>query len=136
MEGEELQKLKIKGKKEELNILKNYSPSDFPLSLEAIPLEDTRTIIVGDFNSHSQSLGYDHLDRRGEEVENWQDENQRMLINSPHDTPTFYSRRWKTTSTPGFAFCTEDLNGKKAARSGNSWEEWTTGLSSSLFGEK
>ena len=26
-------------------------------------------IIMGDFNSHSQSWGYDHIDARGEEIE-------------------------------------------------------------------
>ena len=26
--------------------------------------------VVGDFNGHSQSWGYDHIDKRGEEVEN------------------------------------------------------------------
>ena len=29
----------------------------------------------------------------------------------PPDQPTFYSRRWHTTSTPDIALCTEDLHG-------------------------
>ena len=57
-------------------------------------------LVVGDFNSHSQSWGYDHIDKRGEEVENWQDDHKLNLINKPEDQPTFYSRRWRTTSTP------------------------------------
>ena len=44
-------------------------------------------------------------------MENWQDENRLLLINSPSDQPTFYSRRWHTTSTPHIALCTEDLHG-------------------------
>ena len=37
---------------------------------------------MGDFNSHSQSWGYDHIDARGEEIEAWQgDNNFHSLIN-------------------------------------------------------
>ena len=61
-------------------------------------------------NSHSQSWGYDHIDKRGEEVENWQDDNNMLLINDPEDQPTFYSRHWHTTSTPDLGFCTEDVH--------------------------
>ena len=65
---------------------------------------------MGDFNSHSQSWGYDHIDARGEEIEAWQDDNNITLINQPYDTPTFYYRCWHTTSTPDIALCTEDLH--------------------------
>ena len=34
------------------------------------------------------------------------------LINKPEDQPTFYSRRWRTTSTPDLAFCTDDIDGQ------------------------
>ena len=69
-------------------------------------------LVVGDFNSHSQSWGYDHIDKRGEEVENWQDDHRLNLINKPEDQPTFYSRRWRTTSTPDLPFCTDDIDGQ------------------------
>ena len=37
---------------------------------------------MGDFNSHSQSWGYDHIDARGEEIEARQDDNNiHPLIN-------------------------------------------------------
>ena len=65
---------------------------------------------MGDFNSHSQSWGYDHIDARGEEIEAWQDDKNLTLINQPYDTPTFYSICWHTTSTPDIALCTEDLH--------------------------
>ena len=32
-----------------------------------------------------------------------------ILINSPEDPPTFYSRRWKSQSTPDIAIATEDI---------------------------
>ena len=95
----------------ELDILNYYCPNDRPLSLSTIQTEDSRFIAVSDFNSHSQSWGYDHLDRRREEVENWQHDNQLLLVNTPRDIHTFYSRRWHTSSTPDLAFCTDDLHG-------------------------
>ena len=55
--------------------------------LDTISTEVSNFIIVGDFNSHSQSWRYQHTDRRGEEVENWQDENCLLFINSPSDQP-------------------------------------------------
>ena len=65
---------------------------------------------MGDFKSHSQSWGYDHIDARGEEFEAWQDDKNLTLINQPYDTPTFYSICWHTTSTPDITLCTEDLH--------------------------
>ena len=70
-----------------MKLVNLYSPNDKALSLNALP-------------AHSQSWGYDHIDKRGEEVENWQDDHKLNLINKPEDQPTFYSRRWRTTSTP------------------------------------
>ena len=102
--------LKIKTKNSLLHLVNYYCPNDKPLSLNSIEVPDSNVLVVGDFNSHSQSWGYDHADSRGEEVEEWQDDNNLILINSPHDPPTFYSRGWKTTSTPDLAFSTEDLH--------------------------
>ena len=78
------------------------------MALHNIHVRDSNLTIIGDFNSHSQ--GYDHIDERGEDIEAWQDDNNLTLINQPYDTPTFYSRCWHTTSTPGIAICTEDLH--------------------------
>ena len=108
MEGAEFHALQIRTNSTEFSLINYYCPNDKPLSLEAINLTG-RFIACGDFNSHSQSWGYDHLDKRGEEVENWQDELGLLLINQRYDTPTFYSRAWHTTSTPDIAFHTPDL---------------------------
>jgi ribonuclease HI len=110
MEGAEYQMIRAKLKDTELHILNFYCPNDRPLSLDSIEVPDTGFIAVGDFNSHSQSWGYSHMDSRGEEVEDWQDDHHLVLVNSPSDTPTFYSRRWRTTSTPDLAFCTDDVH--------------------------
>ena len=110
MEGAEYQVMWVKLKDTELHILNYYCPNDRPLSLNTIGIPETQFLAVGDFNSHSQSWGYNHLDSRGEEVEDWQDDNKLALINRPYDSPTFYSRRWKNTSTPDLAFATDDVH--------------------------
>jgi 4-hydroxyphenylpyruvate dioxygenase-like putative hemolysin len=66
--------------------------------------------MVGDFNSQSQSWGYNTIGQRGETIEDWQDEHHLILVNDPTDTPTFYSRRWHKTTTPDLAFCTDDIH--------------------------
>ncbi|GFR99381.1 RNA-directed DNA polymerase from mobile element jockey-like, partial [Elysia marginata] len=49
------------------------------------------------------------MDHRGEEVENWQIDQNLQLLNDPEDQDTFYSRRWRTTSTPDLGFATDDI---------------------------
>ncbi len=78
--------------------------------MDTIPVEDNNYLVVGNFNSHSQSWGYDHIDRRGEDVETWQDDHNRLLINDPDDQPTFDYRRWHSTSTLDLGFYTEDIH--------------------------
>ena len=45
--------------------------------------------MVGDFNSHSQSWGYNQADARGEEIEDWQDDNNLILVNDADDLQLF-----------------------------------------------
>ena len=63
----------------------------------------------GDFKSHPTSWGYEESDWRGDEVEDWQIENNLLLLNDPKDPPTFFSRRWISTSTPDLAFASDDI---------------------------
>ena len=109
-EDAEYQMIRVKLNDTELHILNFYCSNDRPLSLDTIEVPESSFLAVGDFNSHSQSWGYSHMDSRGEEVEDWLDEQRLILINSPSDTPTFYSRRWRTTTTPDLAFCTDDIH--------------------------
>ena len=69
-----------------------YCHNNVNLALHNIHERDSNLIIMGDFNSHSQSWGYHHIDARTEEIEAWQDDNNLTLINQPYDTPNFYSR--------------------------------------------
>ena len=95
-----------------MKLVNLYSPNDKALALNALTAIEDHYLVDGDFNSHSQSWGYDHIYKRGEEIENWQDDHRLNLINEPEYQPTFYSRRWRTTSTPDLAFCTDDLDGQ------------------------
>ena len=99
----------VKTLKREILLVNYYCPNNVNLELHNIHVRDSNFIIMGGFNSHSQSWGYDHIDARREELEAWQDDNNLTLINQPYDTPTFYSRYWHTTSLPNIALCTEDL---------------------------
>ena len=63
--------------------------------------------MIGDFNSQSQSWGYNTIYQRGETIADWPDEHHLILVNDQTDTSTFYSRHWHTTTTPDLAFCTD-----------------------------
>jgi ribonuclease HI len=115
MDEAEYIEVKVTLRDSTFNIVNYYCPDDKMLSLDTLNVPDSGYLIVGDFNSQSQSWGYNTMDRRGEEVETWQDEHHLILINDPTDTPTFYSRRWHSTTTPDLALCTEDVH-KKISR--------------------
>ena len=87
-----------------------YCPPDRDLSLDLIHPQESRCIILGDFNSHSGAWGYEEADRRGEEVEDWQLDNGLVLLNDPDDPQTFFSRGWLSSTTPDLAFATIDLS--------------------------
>lgn len=93
-----------------LHITNCYSPPDTTLALHNIKVEESRHLVIGDFNSHSPSWGYAKPDSRGEEVEDWMIENKLILINKPHEKPTCYSRGWKTSSTPDLAMATGEIH--------------------------
>ena len=108
----EIHGVKITVDNSAINIFNLYCPPDKDLSLQHIHVPSQNCLAVGDFNSHSTSWGYGETDRRGDEAEDWQIENNMLLLNDPEDPPTFFSRRWISTSTPDLAFATEDLSRK------------------------
>ena len=96
-----------------LTICNLCSPLNKAINLHILQPNSEDWMIVGDFNSHCPSWGYPSLDAKEEEVEHWIVNNRLVLINTPTDPPTFFSRVWKTTSTPDIAITT-DWNYKKA----------------------
>ena len=93
----------------QVRIYNLYCPDNRDLSLDTMDIRQENCVILGDFNSHSESWGYSETNARGEEVEDWQTDNQLQLLNNPDDPPTYFSRRWLTTSTPDLAFVTNNL---------------------------
>ena len=97
-----------------LTICNLYSPPNKAINLQILQPNSEDWMIVGDFNSHSPSWGYPSINAKGEEVEHWIVSNRLVLINTPTDPPTFYSRVWKTNSTPDIAIATDNI--QKIAR--------------------
>ncbi|GFR87491.1 RNA-directed DNA polymerase from mobile element jockey [Elysia marginata] len=95
-------------KDKNITIYNCFCPPGEEHALHAMNISD-ECIVVGDFSCHSPSWGYENQDARGEEVEDWQTNMSLLLLNSPEDPRTFYSRSWMTTSTPDLAFATEDI---------------------------
>ena len=67
-DGTEQHTVTVKILKTEILLVNYYCPNNVKLALHNIHLRDSNFIIMGDFNSHSQSWGYDHIDARGEEL--------------------------------------------------------------------
>ena len=72
--GAERHTVTVKTLKTEILLVNYYFPNNVNLALHSIHVRDSNFIIMGDFNSHSQSWGYDHIDARREEMEEWQDD--------------------------------------------------------------
>ena len=64
MEEAEYFELKVTIREISLNFVNYYCPNDKKLSLDAIQISDSNSLMVGYFNSQSQSLGYNTLDQR------------------------------------------------------------------------
>ncbi|RUS68475.1 hypothetical protein EGW08_023763 [Elysia chlorotica] len=106
----EIHGVTIKADNQHIQIFNVYSPSDRDLALDTMQTQDSKCLIVGDFNSHSEAWGYKEADRRGEEVEDWQVDNGLILLNDPDDPPSFFSRRWLSCTSPDLAFATNDIS--------------------------
>ena len=87
-DGAEQHTVTVKTLKTDILLINYYCPNNVNLALHNIHVRDNNLIIMGNFNSHSQSWGYDHIDARGEEIEAWQDDNNRTLINQPYGLST------------------------------------------------
>ena len=105
----EINGVKIKIEEKEMRIYNVYSPQDKQLCLQTLDITGEDCLVIGDLNSHSTSWGYEENDRRGDEVEDWQIETDLLLLNDPEDPPTYFSRRWLTTTSPDIAFATKNI---------------------------
>ena len=92
-----------------LSVLNVYSSSP-KITLPTRQPSQDNWMALGDFNSHSPSWGYEAIDSKGEDVEDWMTANQLVLINKPDDLDSFYHRGWRSTSSPDLAMATDDLH--------------------------
>ena len=99
-------------KNQQIRIYNMYCPQDLELSLASMCIPEENCMVVGYFNSHSQSWGHKEADRRGEEVEDWQIDSKLQLLNNADDPTTYFSHYWRTTSTPDLAFTADNLHTK------------------------
>jgi endonuclease/exonuclease/phosphatase family metal-dependent hydrolase len=54
-----------------LRVFNIFCPKTKELSLDILETTNTNCLVVGDFNSHSDSWGYSETDARGADVEDW-----------------------------------------------------------------
>jgi len=94
---------------EGLTVTNCYSPPTSKLHLQTFEQPAEKHLFVGDLNCHSPAWGYPNTDAKGEELQDWMIDNKLILINTPHDKPTHYSRAWKKNYHPDIAFATESI---------------------------
>ena len=92
-----------------LTICNFYSPPNKAINLHNLQPNSEDWMIEGDFNSHSPSWGYPSLTQK----EKWNIGVLATVWSSstpqPIPQPSFYSRVWKTTSTPDIAIATDNI---------------------------
>ena len=64
----EIHSVKITVDNSVLTIFNLYCPSDKDLSLQAMERPTENCLLIGDFNSHSTSWGYDETEQRGDNL--------------------------------------------------------------------
>ena len=74
-DGAEQHTITVNTLRRDILLVNYYCPNNVNLALHNIHVRDSNFIIMGDFNSHSQSWGCDHIGAPGEEIEAWQDDN-------------------------------------------------------------
>ncbi|XP_047989047.1 uncharacterized protein LOC125228503 [Leguminivora glycinivorella] len=77
-----------------------------PLNFENQPVQ----LVLGDFNSHSESWGYRAGDENGILVEEWAESYGVSLIHDPKLPPSFNSGRWKRGYNPDLIFASERIS--------------------------
>jgi len=69
---------------------------------------DTK-IVLGDFNSHSVTWGYQETDQNGENVESWAEAEGLSLIHDPKLPSSFNSGWWKKSYNPDLIFVSDKI---------------------------
>ena len=89
-----------------------YKPPATTFNPQCIPIEKEKPqVIIGDFNSHSTTWGYNETNHDGESVEEWIDYNQLNLIHDSKLPASFHSARWRRGYNPDLAFTSNNIEG-------------------------
>ena len=86
-----------------------YKPTNDQFALQALGHRDLPHIVIGDFNSHSTSWGYDTTDNNVEAVEQWAYSCDLTLIHDAKLPKSFNSARWKKGYNPYLIFASGSI---------------------------
>ena len=84
-----------------------YKPPNDQFELPALGHRNLLHIVIGDFNSHSTTWGYNTTDDNGEAVEEWADSCDFTLIHDAKLPKSFNSAAWKKGYNPDLIFASE-----------------------------
>ena len=99
-----------KGKNDtKITIHNIYCPPSSQDNLPTFQATMKKTIIAGDFNAHSPSLGYTNYNPRGHEIEELCHSTNLCMLQNKDTTPTLLHRAHGTTSRPDLTFVTADI---------------------------
>ena len=84
-----------------------YKPPNDQFELPALGHRNLLHIVIGDFNSHSTTWGYNTTDDNGEAVEEWADSCDFTLIHDAKLPKSFNSAAWKKSYNPDLIFASE-----------------------------
>ena len=86
-----------------------YKPPNDQFELPALGHRDLPHIVIGDFNSHSTTWGYNATDDNGEAVEQWADSCDLTLIHDAKLPKSFNSAVWKKGYNPELIFASDSI---------------------------
>ena len=84
-----------------------YKPPNDQFELPVLGHRNLPHIVIGDFNSHSTTWGYNTTDDNGEAVEEWADSCDFTLIHDAKLPKSFNSAAWKKGYNPDLIFVSE-----------------------------
>ena len=96
-----------------ISVTSVYKPPGERFSFHQPPtaVGDQQQVIIGDFNSHSSTLGYATINTDGELVEDWAENQILSLIHDPKLPSSFNSGRWRRGYNPDIIFATNRIAG-------------------------
>jgi hypothetical protein len=89
-----------------------YKPPNAAWPTPPLPAPSHPAILIGDFNSHHTTWGYNVSDKNGEDLTQWAELNDLHLVHDAKQKGTFHSARWNRDYNPDLCFVTRNGEGK------------------------